>query len=338
MALKTKPTQHKRRYGHHQRRSKKFHRVYLPYLPMVVMVILSLAISGLSPSRGTLAYATSMNVNGLLQSTNNHRANHGRVGLKIHQALNSAAQAKANDMITRNYWSHNTPDGQEPWFFVSAAGYKYEKAGENLAYGFLTSSDTVAGWMNSSSHKQNMLDSAYTEVGFGFANSSNFNGSGQQTVVVAMYGKPQVLSQSGQSPPSPAQAAQPKPAAQPQSEFKKANGPSNALTEEPVKEPAKNETIVATTDQAASDLQKAAPVQIARIQTLTGGHAPWAMLAVGLISGAAITVLVIKHSLALRKLLRKSEQFVVHHPLIDSTVVGLVVLAVVLSRTAGNIL
>src|SRR5690606_1752560 len=82
----------------------------------------------------------------------------------------------------------------EPWVFINNAGYNYLRAGENLAYGFATSGDTISGWMNSPTHRNNMLDTAFVEVGFGFANSENFNDSGPETVVVAMYAKPQVLS------------------------------------------------------------------------------------------------------------------------------------------------
>src|SRR6185436_5689145 len=70
-------------------------------------------------------------------------------------------------------------------------GYNYSSAGENLAYGYPTSAEAVTGWMNSPGHRANMLNGTFSEVGFGFANSANFNGSGEETVVVAEYGAPQ---------------------------------------------------------------------------------------------------------------------------------------------------
>lgn len=142
------------------------------------------------------AYATEMSRSGLLSSTNIQRSNNGQSSLTINSKLNQAAQAKANDMVARNYWSHNTPDGKEPWVFFDAQGYIYTKAGENLAYGFDNSSATVIGWMNSPSHKANLLDSTFTEVGFGFANSSDYVTTGEETIVVAMYaGRPLKLLQ-----------------------------------------------------------------------------------------------------------------------------------------------
>ena len=135
-----------------------------------------------------LAYATSLSIGDLQSATNAQRAANGVGALALNGQLNAAAQSKANDMATRNYWSHNTPEGQEPWIFFSAAGYSYTTAGENLAYGFSTSADTVTGWMNSPPHKANLLNTGFRDVGFGFANSDNYQGNGQQTIVVAMYG------------------------------------------------------------------------------------------------------------------------------------------------------
>ena len=157
---------------------------------MGLIVGISMLVNSLFLQPQVLSYATNTSTGGLLASTNVQRTNNGLSGLTLNSKLSQAAQAKANDMVARNYWSHNTPDGQEPWVFISNAGYDYLAAGENLAYGFATSEDTVTGWMNSPGHRANILNSNYQEVGFGMANSSNFVSNGEQTIVVAMYGKP----------------------------------------------------------------------------------------------------------------------------------------------------
>ena len=178
--------------GHHKHRpkgisAKSFERVYWPYLPLVLVVGVLLLLSGQSgalqaairnPAGGVLAYATSMSTSGLLSSTNAERVDDGAGSLKINSKLNSAAQAKANDMAERNYWSHNTPEGDPPWTFVTAKGYSYQKLGENLAAGFSSESATVAGWMASPAHRDNLLDPAFTEVGFGYANNDNYTSAG----------------------------------------------------------------------------------------------------------------------------------------------------------------
>ncbi len=185
---------HTKRHGQHQKRSSHFLKVYLPYVPLTVFLVTGLLISFLwkpTGNKGVLAYSVEMSGGALLTATNQQRAQNGAGSLTLNEKLSAAAQAKANDMAARNYWSHNTPEGNPPWIFISNAGYSYSRAGENLAYGFATSSETInTGWMNSTSHRENMLNKDYTEVGFGYTNASNYNNNGEQTIVVAMYATP----------------------------------------------------------------------------------------------------------------------------------------------------
>ncbi len=205
-------TTHRKRHGHHQKRNRHFLKVYVPYIPLVLIIATGLYIGNFNrpvQTRGTvLAYSTEMSAGGLLSATNSNRAANGAGALTINAKLTAAAQAKANDMAARNYWSHNTPDGNPPWVFITNAGYSYDQAGENLAYGFPTSSQTIKGWMDSPSHRDNMLNKVFTEVGFGFTNASNYNNDGEETIVVAMYGKPYTTSATS-PPPSPASPASP---------------------------------------------------------------------------------------------------------------------------------
>ena len=99
----------------------------------------------------------------LLNDTNAQRAGQKQAPLTLDPQLTAAAQAKAEDMATSNYWAHNSPDGKTPWTFISASGYQYQTAGENLAYGFSSASDTVTGWMNSPEHRANILNADYQQ-------------------------------------------------------------------------------------------------------------------------------------------------------------------------------
>ncbi len=149
-----------------------------------------------SPDGKVLSYATQMSINGLLTDTNNARVQNGTTALKLNDKLVTAAQAKANDMAARDYWSHDTPDGNPPWIFVTTQNYTYQKLGENLAAGFSNEQSTINGWLASPPHRENLLDPSYADVGFGFANIPNYiaTGGGPMTVVVAFYGEPQVQS------------------------------------------------------------------------------------------------------------------------------------------------
>lgn len=192
--VKTKPkrptTEHRKRVGHHHRHGHDYLKTYWPYLP--VLAVLSLGVVANTwlahLHRDVLGYATDMSAQRLLDDTNAERAANNESALKLNAALSQAAQAKAEDMAAHDYWSHDTPDGQTPWSFISAAGYSYQTAGENLAYGFATAGDTVQAWMNSPEHKANILDTNYHDVGFGIINTSNYQGNGPETLVVAMYG------------------------------------------------------------------------------------------------------------------------------------------------------
>jgi len=211
---KTKATTRAHKTRHHsnlrpkKKRSKAYLKHYYPYIPLITILILIVTI--LLPVRfpfgstaHVLPYSTEMSQENLLLETNRRRDISKIDDLKINKKLSEAAQDKAEDMVEKDYWSHLTPDGDSPWTFVDEAGYEYSRAGENLAYGFSNSEQVIAGWMNSQSHKENMLDDGFSEVGFGFANSQNFEGNGKNTVVVAIYGAPSkinnILSSGSQS-------------------------------------------------------------------------------------------------------------------------------------------
>ena len=97
---------------------------------------------------------------------NQERADRGLGELKLNDKLNTSAQLKANDMKEFDYWAHDNPNGTEPWHFFKLAGYEYERSGENLAKCFDTPEQTVKAWMNSPTHKDNILGD-FTETGFG---------------------------------------------------------------------------------------------------------------------------------------------------------------------------
>lgn len=122
----------------------------------------------------------------LLEKTNAIRAEKGLPILKIDGKLSAAASNKAADMFTKNYWAHVAPDGVSPWVFIKNSGYNYLYAGENLARGFTGTSEVVEAWMESPSHRDNMLSPNYSDVGFAIATGSL---TGSDTVlVVEMFG------------------------------------------------------------------------------------------------------------------------------------------------------
>jgi uncharacterized protein YkwD len=314
-------------------------KVYWPYLPMLLLLIGGLFLNVWQPlqlnHKATLAYATEMSRGGLLSGTNSQRASNGKAALTLNTQLNSAAQAKANDMVTRDYWSHNTPDGNPPWVFIDAQGYNYQKAGENLAYGFNTSSDTIVGWMNSPSHKANLLDSTFTEVGFGFANSPNYVNTGEETVVVAMYAKPTYV-----APPAPTPAPVSTPQTQPATVTQAPEPeptPSAAPAEEP-EEPAEEELTQEpiTTDSPVP--QDGESQRITKAQQLTDGNAPWIAVLISSIGFGLALIWIAKHYVLVRRFIIEGEHFVAHHPVLDLIVVIVIAVLVYLSQSTGVVI
>lgn len=133
-----------------------------------------------------LGYASNISVGDLLNETNSRRSGAGLGQLSLNNELTNAAAGKASDMFTNQYWAHTSPQGQEPWAFITGAGYNYVFAGENLARDFGDSKSVVDAWINSPSHKENLLNSRFQDVGFAIVNGKY--GDSETTLVVQMFG------------------------------------------------------------------------------------------------------------------------------------------------------
>lgn len=120
--------------------------------------------------------------------TNAKRAENGLGALTFNSQLAQAAAGKAQDMHVTNYWSHNSPTGKTPWSFISGAGYKYVYAGENLARDFDDANSTVNAWMASPSHRSNILDKNFKEIGVAVTSGTLTGKEG--ILVVQMFGTP----------------------------------------------------------------------------------------------------------------------------------------------------
>lgn len=121
---------------------------------------------------------------------NSERVADGLIPLKVNDQLDSAATAKSNDMVNRNYFEHYAL-GLTPWNFIIKAGYNYLYAGENLAMDFNTTEGTVNAWMNSPAHRSNILNPDYSEMGMGVVKGEYKDASGthETTIVTNMFGR-----------------------------------------------------------------------------------------------------------------------------------------------------
>jgi len=115
------------------------------------------------------------------------RQENGLKALSINSLLINSAKAKAEAMLSANCWSHYCPDGKSPWDFFDDSGYIYLYAGENLAEGFENNEGVMNAWMNSLTHKENILNEQFNEIGIGFA-YGNYQGISNNTVIVVHFG------------------------------------------------------------------------------------------------------------------------------------------------------
>jgi hypothetical protein len=168
------------------------HRVLVVFL--IFFLISPIAASHLK-ARSILGASLSIFPVELTILTNEERQKNGLIPLRQDKQLAKAAEEKAKDMLTRNYWAHTAPDGTTPWVFIKQAGYEYIYAGENLAKGFNSSGDVVRAWMNSATHRENILSPNFEDVGFAVSEGT-LNGENTTLVVQELGGKTLVPVQS----------------------------------------------------------------------------------------------------------------------------------------------
>lgn len=131
-----------------------------------------------------LGYAANISPAEVIRLTNERRAQNGLLPLSENPVLSSAALAKGQDMLAKGYWAHFAPDGTSPWDFFLRFGYKYKYAGENLARDFASPGGAVDAWMNSPTHRENILSANYKEIGIGVIEGSL---AGTDTTIVVQF-------------------------------------------------------------------------------------------------------------------------------------------------------
>ncbi len=135
-----------------------------------------------------LGFSSNISPESIIELTNSERAKSGLAPLKENKVLSEAARQKAGDMFAFNYWSHVSPSGRSPWAFFTDVGYKYQYAGENLARDFRDPGSVITAWMNSPSHKENIVNGKYQEIGVAVVDGT-LQGT-ETTLVVQLFGTP----------------------------------------------------------------------------------------------------------------------------------------------------
>ncbi|MCA9602387.1 MAG: CAP domain-containing protein, partial [Myxococcales bacterium] len=115
----------------------------------------------------------------VLRLTNQHRAagascgSEGTFGpapaLSMNAALRCAARLHSLDMDTRNFFAHTNPSGVTFDQRMTAAGYTWGYAGENILKPVLSAAAMVDAWMNSPGHCRNIMDAGFVDIGVGIS-------------------------------------------------------------------------------------------------------------------------------------------------------------------------
>lgn len=127
----------------------------------------------------------------LVDETNSTRSNEKLGQLRTNPVLERAAQLKADDMAANGYFAHNSPDGKTPWYWFEQVGYNYAAAGENLAVNFTDSKDVTEAWLASPTHRANIMNANYTEIGIATA-KGKYKGK-DAIFVVQEFGRPSLI-------------------------------------------------------------------------------------------------------------------------------------------------
>jgi len=110
----------------------------------------------------------------VVRLVNEIRVQNGLNALTQDWQLSRVARYKSQDMKDKNYFSHTSPTYGSPFQMMKSFGITYKTAGENIAKGYSTPQAVVNGWMNSSGHRANILNSSFTHIGVGYVASGSY--------------------------------------------------------------------------------------------------------------------------------------------------------------------
>ncbi len=113
----------------------------------------------------------------MIHLINSIRSSRGLQLLNPNPVLNSIARSRSQDMLSRNYFSHYTPEGKNIFNILVENGIMYAYGAENLSQASPPSwgspEAVVNNWMSSGAHRANMLNPHFGQLGLGVVDSGN---------------------------------------------------------------------------------------------------------------------------------------------------------------------
>lgn len=124
----------------------------------------------------------------LIDLANEDRIAYNQKPLMRNAKLDQAAELKGEDMASKQYFSHDSPEGVTPWYWFREVGYNFLYAGENLAINFTDSSEVEDAWLGSPTHRANIMNAQFREIGI--ATVKGYYNNYPTIYVVQMFGTP----------------------------------------------------------------------------------------------------------------------------------------------------
>lgn len=102
----------------------------------------------------------------IVELVNKERAANGLGMLEMDNKVQECANVRAKEIVSN--FSHTRPNGSSCFTALTEGGVSYRYAGENIAYGYDSAESVMNGWMNSPSHRANILSADFTKIGVGY--------------------------------------------------------------------------------------------------------------------------------------------------------------------------
>jgi|CXWL01.1.fsa_nt_gi hypothetical protein len=171
----------------HTRNAKRPHFFSAPSLVLLLVGLLALEGAYFTQTRFVFQeteFLASVLPGVLTNLTNSDRALNNLEPVTADPLLAQAAQLAAKDMADNGYFAHVSPSGKDPWYWLLQVGYSYTYAGQNLAVNFTDSQEVEEAWLNSPTHRANIMKAQYTRIGIGTARGKY---EGRETIFVVSY-------------------------------------------------------------------------------------------------------------------------------------------------------
>jgi hypothetical protein len=133
------------------------------------------------------AHLAEINSDNIFELINTERQKENLEPLTANHLLTKAAYQKGEEIINSNIFQH-TINNKKFSEWIKETGYKYSYVGENLAIDFVTAEGTIQAWLESETHRMNILNPVYKETGIAIINDK-FNNA-ETTLIVQIFGTP----------------------------------------------------------------------------------------------------------------------------------------------------